>query len=68
MGVLLHVEIIIISNYKKKVVQNNLIIRNKFQLFKIFAQMVEQFLHILLLKIKKNFLGILTVNFSTIEL
>ena len=51
---------------KKNFIQSNLIIKNGFQLFKIFIQMIEQFLHILLLKANVIFFWYINNKFFNI--
>ena len=67
MKMLLHAKIVLILNYITKFIQNILMIENKSQLFKIFAQRIEQFLCISLLKINVIFFDISTANSLTIE-
>ena len=68
MEILLHAKVVITSNYKKNLIQSNLIIKNRFQSFKAFVQMIKQFFCTLLLKTNVIFFfDISTMNFLTFE-
>ena len=53
---------------KKNFIQSNLVIKNEFQSFKTFIQIIKQFFHTSLLKTNVIFFfDILTTNFPTFE-